>query len=155
MSLGSRCCLSLTIGDLALELLFALGCGAGELVGLVRDALTLVAHQIFGLGLGSGKLGLEVRTVLRELFDRVCPQCVELCGRDHGFMPVVVKVLSKEDYQAWLAQQKAAAQPPAEAAPAADAPAQAAAPAAQPAPAAAATLPVARPVASAAVAARG
>ncbi|MFO1454639.1 MAG: cytochrome c oxidase subunit II [Steroidobacteraceae bacterium] len=82
-------------------------------------------------------------------------QCAELCGRDHGFMPVVVKVLSKEDYQAWLAQQKAAAQPPAEAAPAADAPAQAAAPAAQPAPAAAATLPVARPVASAAVAARG
>ena len=82
-------------------------------------------------------------------------QCAELCGRDHGFMPVVVKVLSKEDYQAWLAQQKAAAQPPTEAAPAADAPAQAAAPAAQPAPAAAATLPVARPVASAAVAARG
>ena len=84
-------------------------------------------------------------------------QCAELCGRDHGFMPVVVKVLSKEDYKTWLAQQKAAAQPPAEAAPAAaDAPAQAAAPAAQPAPAAAATLPVARPVASAAaIAARG
>ncbi len=40
-------------------------------------------------------------------------QCAELCGRDHGFMPVVVKVLSKADYQAWVVQQKAAAAPPA------------------------------------------
>ncbi|MFO1426910.1 MAG: cytochrome c oxidase subunit II [Steroidobacteraceae bacterium] len=46
-------------------------------------------------------------------------QCAELCGRDHGFMPIVVKVLSKEDYKAWIAQQKAAAAPAA--APAAEA----------------------------------
>jgi cytochrome c oxidase subunit II len=44
-------------------------------------------------------------------------QCAEICGRDHGFMPIVVKVLSKPDYAAWLAAQKAAAAPPAEAAP--------------------------------------
>lgn len=31
-------------------------------------------------------------------------QCTELCGKDHGFMPVVVKVLSKEDFKAWLGQ---------------------------------------------------
>ena len=49
-------------------------------------------------------------------------QCAELCGRDHGFMPVVVKVVTKEEYKAWLAAQKAAASPaPAEAP--ADAPA--------------------------------
>ena len=30
-------------------------------------------------------------------------QCTELCGKDHGFMPVVVKILSKEDYKAWVA----------------------------------------------------
>lgn len=29
-------------------------------------------------------------------------QCVELCGRDHGFMPIVVKALSKEEFQTWL-----------------------------------------------------
>ena len=29
-------------------------------------------------------------------------QCVELCGRDHGFMPIVVKAVSKEDFEAWL-----------------------------------------------------
>ena len=37
-------------------------------------------------------------------------QCAELCGRDHGFMPVVVKVVTKEEYAAWLAAQKAPAQ---------------------------------------------
>jgi cytochrome c oxidase subunit 2 len=34
--------------------------------------------------------------------------CAELCGKDHGFMPIVVKVLPKAEYQSWLAQQKAA-----------------------------------------------
>jgi cytochrome c oxidase subunit 2 len=38
-------------------------------------------------------------------------QCAELCGRDHGFMPVVVKVVTKAEYAQWLAQQKAAAAP--------------------------------------------
>jgi cytochrome c oxidase subunit II len=29
-------------------------------------------------------------------------QCAELCGRDHGFMPVVVEVKTKDEYLAWL-----------------------------------------------------
>ena len=29
-------------------------------------------------------------------------QCTELCGKDHGFMPVVVKVLSKADFATWV-----------------------------------------------------
>ncbi len=33
-------------------------------------------------------------------------QCAELCGKDHGFMPIVVEVKSKEDYAAWVGQQK-------------------------------------------------
>ena len=36
-------------------------------------------------------------------------QCAELCGKDHGFMPVVVEVKSQEDYAAWLAEKKQAA----------------------------------------------
>lgn len=32
--------------------------------------------------------------------------CAELCGRDHGFMPIVVEALGEADYQAWLSQQK-------------------------------------------------
>jgi cytochrome c oxidase subunit 2 len=35
-------------------------------------------------------------------------QCSELCGQDHGFMPVVVEVVSAEEYATWVAQQKAA-----------------------------------------------
>ncbi len=34
-------------------------------------------------------------------------QCAELCGKDHGFMPVVVEAVSKDDFQQWLAQAKA------------------------------------------------
>jgi len=33
-------------------------------------------------------------------------QCSELCGKEHGFMPVVVEVKSKEDYAAWVSAQK-------------------------------------------------
>ncbi|MET0984743.1 MAG: cytochrome c oxidase subunit II [Steroidobacteraceae bacterium] len=42
-------------------------------------------------------------------------QCAELCGRDHGFMPVVVEVKSKEEYQAWLADQQQSQTPLAQA----------------------------------------
>ena len=68
---------------------------------------------------------------VNELWFRVDPdktgsyrgQCVELCGRDHGFMPIVVDVKSKEDFTTWLkataAQQKQAAATAPAAAPAA------------------------------------
>jgi cytochrome c oxidase subunit 2 len=29
-------------------------------------------------------------------------QCVELCGKEHGFMPIVVNVVSQEDYSKWV-----------------------------------------------------
>ncbi|MEJ1097191.1 MULTISPECIES: cytochrome c oxidase subunit II [unclassified Pseudoxanthomonas] len=50
-------------------------------------------------------------------------QCAELCGKDHGFMPIVVKAVPKQEYQQWLAARKPAPAPaqapaPAEAAPA-------------------------------------
>lgn len=33
-------------------------------------------------------------------------QCAELCGVDHGFMPIVVHVLPPEEYRAWYAEQQ-------------------------------------------------
>jgi cytochrome c oxidase subunit 2 len=33
-------------------------------------------------------------------------QCAELCGKDHGFMPIVVEVVSPEKYTAWVTEQK-------------------------------------------------
>jgi cytochrome c oxidase subunit 2 len=38
-------------------------------------------------------------------------QCAELCGRDHGFMPIVIDVRSKADFAMWLQKQKALQQP--------------------------------------------
>ncbi|WP_333714562.1 cytochrome c oxidase subunit II [Yoonia sp.] len=31
-------------------------------------------------------------------------QCSELCGKDHAYMPITVKVVSQETYEAWLAE---------------------------------------------------
>ncbi len=38
-------------------------------------------------------------------------QCAELCGRDHGFMPIVVDARSKADFAAWLKSQMATQSP--------------------------------------------
>ncbi|MBE9540086.1 MAG: cytochrome c oxidase subunit II [Proteobacteria bacterium] len=38
-------------------------------------------------------------------------QCAELCGKDHGFMPIVVNVVSREEYTDWVvAKQSEAAE---------------------------------------------
>jgi cytochrome c oxidase subunit 2 len=36
-------------------------------------------------------------------------QCAALCGRDHGFMPVVVDVRTPDEFKKWVEIQKAAA----------------------------------------------
>jgi len=35
-------------------------------------------------------------------------QCVELCGKEHGFMPIVVRVVSAPEYSKWVGEQKQA-----------------------------------------------
>src|ERR1700684_3863384 len=53
---------------------------------------------------------------VNELWFRVDPgkegiyrgQCAALCGRDHGFMPVVVDVRTPDDFKKWVLDQKAA-----------------------------------------------
>lgn len=37
-------------------------------------------------------------------------QCAELCGRDHGFMPIVVRAVEQEEYDKWVAEKKQVAQ---------------------------------------------
>jgi cytochrome c oxidase subunit 2 len=34
-------------------------------------------------------------------------QCAELCGKDHAYMPIVLNAVSKEEYAAWVEEQKA------------------------------------------------
>jgi cytochrome c oxidase subunit 2 len=36
-------------------------------------------------------------------------KCAELCGKDHGFMPIVVEAKAPDDYAKWVAEQKGAA----------------------------------------------
>ncbi len=36
-------------------------------------------------------------------------QCAELCGKDHGFMPIVVNAVSEAEYQEWVAGMQAEA----------------------------------------------
>ncbi len=33
-------------------------------------------------------------------------QCVELCGKEHGFMPIVVKVVTQDEYTRWVGERK-------------------------------------------------
>ena len=35
-------------------------------------------------------------------------QCVELCGKEHGFMPIVVKVVAQDEYTKWVGEKKKA-----------------------------------------------
>jgi cytochrome c oxidase subunit 2 len=43
-------------------------------------------------------------------------KCAELCGKDHGFMPIVLVAKTEADYAAWVAEQKGSAAASAEAA---------------------------------------
>ncbi|NGY05072.1 cytochrome c oxidase subunit II [Solimonas terrae] len=73
--------------------------------------------------------------------------CAELCGRDHGFMPIVVNVVSEDDFKAFIASKQAGGTAAAEAAPAETA----AAPAGSSAAAAPAETAAAAPAAAAAL----
>lgn len=36
-------------------------------------------------------------------------QCAELCGKEHGFMPIVVRAVSEEEFKDWAAKQRSEA----------------------------------------------
>jgi cytochrome c oxidase subunit 2 len=90
----------------------------------VRVILTSgdVIHAWYGLKRSA------VPGFINELWFKVDPgkegiyrgQCAALCGRDHGFMPVVVDVRTPDDFKKWVEEQKA--QIKQAAAPATDAP---------------------------------
>lgn len=65
--------------------------------GMKKDAIPGVVNEMW-IKVDADKTG------------RYRGQCAELCGRDHGFMPVVVDVMSREDFESWLAARKTAQQ---------------------------------------------
>ncbi len=61
------------------------------------------------------KLGIKKDAIpgfINEMWARVDQpgtfrgQCAELCGKDHGFMPIVVNAVSEGDYARWVAEQR-------------------------------------------------
>lgn len=48
-------------------------------------------------------------TTLAEVEGVYRGQCAELCGKDHGFMPIVVNVVSQGEYDEWLSAKQAEA----------------------------------------------
>ncbi len=61
-------------------------------LGVKRDAIPGFIHEAWA--------NIEKPGIYRG-------QCAELCGVNHGFMPIVVKAVSDEAFNAWVAEQKA------------------------------------------------
>ncbi|MCF8506269.1 MAG: cytochrome c oxidase subunit II [Caulobacter sp.] len=108
------------------------------------DVIHAFALPAFGLKTDAIPGRLNETWFTAEKIGTYYGQCSELCGVDHAFMPIEIKVVSQADFDAWVASKAPAAAPAPVAAPAADAAAPAptltaapAAPAAGPAPVAA------------------
>lgn len=61
-------------------------------LGFKKDAIPGFINEAWGI--------IETPGVYRG-------QCAELCGVNHGFMPIVLEAKTQEEYEAWLAQQLA------------------------------------------------
>jgi len=62
--------------------------------GMKRDALPGFVNEMW-IRVAAGKEGTYRG------------QCAELCGQDHGFMPIVVEVKTRDEFKQWVEAQKA------------------------------------------------
>ncbi len=81
------------------------------------DVIHAFALPAFGLKMDSIPGRLNEQWFKAEKVGTYYGQCSELCGVDHAFMPIEIKVVSQGDFDAWVANKA----PPAAPAPAADA----------------------------------
>ena len=79
-----------------------------RLLTTAEDVIHSWAMPSFGVKLDAvpGRINETWFQVLRE--GTYYGQCSELCGTNHGFMPIVVEAVSKEKFDAWVQQNKAA-----------------------------------------------
>ncbi len=112
-----------------------------QLVITASDVIHAVALPAFGLKTDAVPGRINTTWFKAERTGVFYGQCSELCGVDHAFMPLEIRVVTQAQFEQWIAS-KGGSMTPKVAAPAA-----AAAPvAAAPAPAADAATPVAAPV---------
>jgi cytochrome c oxidase subunit 2 len=72
------------------------------------DVIHAWSMPSFGVKLDSvpGRINETWFEVLRE--GTYYGQCSELCGNNHGYMPIVVEAVSKEKFDAWVKEKQAA-----------------------------------------------
>lgn len=112
-----------------------------QLVITASDVIHAVALPAFGLKTDAVPGRINTTWFKAERTGVFYGQCSELCGVDHAFMPIEIRVVTQAQFEQWIAS-KGGSMTPKVAAPAADAAPAAAAPA----PAAEAATPVAAPV---------
>jgi len=80
-----------------------------RLLTTAEDVIHSWAMPSFGVKLDAvpGRLNETWIEITRE--GTFYGQCSELCGNGHGYMPIVVEGVSKEKFDAWVAQKKTAA----------------------------------------------
>jgi cytochrome c oxidase subunit 2 len=84
--------------------------GANVVVGLKsNDVIHDWAVPSFGVKLDAVPGRLQQTWFRAEKEGWYYGQCSELCGRNHAFMPIAVRVVSQDEYDAWLAENKTAA----------------------------------------------
>ncbi|MDZ4362189.1 cytochrome c oxidase subunit II [Brevundimonas sp.] len=120
-----------------------------ELLVTAADVIHAVALPAFGLKTDAVPGRVNNTWFRAEREGVFYGQCSELCGVDHAFMPIEIRVVSQAEFEAWVASKGGSMTPP-PAAGAVPAAAPAAAAVAPPADAAAATAPAATPTAPAA-----
>ncbi len=82
-----------------------------RLLMTASDVIHAWAIPAFGVKLDNVPGRTNETWVRATKLGRFYGQCSELCGVDHSFMPIVVDVVSKEAYTAWVASKKAPAAP--------------------------------------------
>jgi len=82
-----------------------------RLLMTANDVIHAWAIPAFGVKLDNVPGRTNETWVRPTKLGRFYGQCSELCGVDHSFMPIVVDVVSKEAYTAWVASKKSPAAP--------------------------------------------
>ncbi|MBL4908209.1 MAG: cytochrome c oxidase subunit II [Sneathiella sp.] len=77
-----------------------------RLLVTAEDVLHAWAMPAFGVKIDAVPGRLNETWMRIEKAGMYYGQCSELCGARHGFMPIMIKAVSKEDYAKWLVEAK-------------------------------------------------
>lgn len=82
---------------------------AGETIRIVttaRDVIHSWAMPAFGLKIDAIPGRLNETWFKTDIETTYYGQCSEICGKDHAFMPISVRVVSREEFEAWVDERR-------------------------------------------------